>query len=68
MNKKLKVCLEVVLIAVLTFIVTLSSPFNLWITNSFTDVQNEILDIAYLETKNMEKEDKENKLLYGHIV
>ena len=47
MNKKLKVCLEVVLIAVLTFIVTLSSPFNLWITNSFTDVQNEILDIAY---------------------
>ena len=47
MNIKLKRCLEFLAVAVITFIVLLSSPFNPFMQNEFTAVQNEILDIAH---------------------
>ena len=47
MNKTVKHILEFLAILVLTAVVALSSPFNPWIANAFTAVQEEILDIAY---------------------
>ncbi len=47
MNKNLKRCLEFLAIVVITGIVAISSPFNPWIANAFTEVQEEILNIAY---------------------
>ncbi len=47
MNKKLKVSLEFLAVLVITAIVAISSPLNPWISNTFTDIQNEIMDIAH---------------------
>ena len=47
MNVKLKRCLEFLAVAVITFVVALSSPFNPFMQNSFTELQNQILDIAH---------------------
>lgn len=47
MNRALKRCLEFLALLIITFIIALSSPFNPWMSNVFTDIQNDILDIAY---------------------
>ena len=47
MNKKVKVSLEFFAVLLITAIIAISSPFNPWIEETFTTVQNEILDIAY---------------------
>lgn len=47
MNKNLKRFLEFLAIVVITGIVAISSPFNPWMNNVFTQVQEEILSIAY---------------------
>lgn len=47
MNKTLKNCLEVLMIAIITVIIAFSSPLNPWIDRAMTQVQTEIFDIAY---------------------
>jgi hypothetical protein len=47
MNVKLKRCLEFLVLAAITFVVALSSPLNPFMSNAFTAVQQDILDIAY---------------------
>lgn len=51
MNKNLKRTLEFLGILTVTIVITLSSPLNPWVTNAFTQVQNEIFDIA-LQVRN----------------
>ena len=47
MNVKLKRCLECIAVLVITFVVALSSPFNPFISNPITALQNDILNIAH---------------------
>lgn len=47
MNKTLKRCLEFLAVAIITCVVAISSPLNPWINNVFTEVQEDILSIAY---------------------
>jgi len=47
MNSKLKHVLEFLGVALITFVLALSSPLNPLMNNAFTDIQNEILDIAH---------------------
>ena len=47
MNKYFKRVLEFLAIVVITAVVAISSPLNPWISNAFTQMQEEILDIAY---------------------
>ena len=46
MNTTIKRCFECLVVLVITFVIALSSPFNPWMNNSFTAVQEGILDIA----------------------
>ncbi|MBE5911487.1 hypothetical protein [Pseudobutyrivibrio sp.] len=46
MNKKLKGVLEFLGILAVTVVIAMSSPLNPWVTNAFTQAQNEIFDIA----------------------
>lgn len=47
MNKKTKTALEMLVFIIITVIISLSSPLNPWLGGSFTEIQNEILDISY---------------------
>ena len=47
MNKNLKRCLEFLAVLAIAGIVAISSPLNPWMNNVFTQVQEEILSIAY---------------------
>lgn len=47
MNVKVKRCLEFFAVVIITGVIALTSPFNPWGHSVFTDVQNEILDIAH---------------------
>ena len=47
MNKTVKHILEFLSILALTAVVALSSPFNPWVSNALTAIQEEILSIAY---------------------
>lgn len=46
MNENLKRCLEFVALVAITFVIALSSPFNPFMNNAFTEIQNSILDTA----------------------
>lgn len=46
MNKKLKGVLEFLGVLAVTVVIAMSSPLNPWVTNAFTQAQNEIFDIA----------------------
>ena len=47
MNTKLKRFLEFLFVAIVTAVILVTSPFNPWVSNAFTQVQSQILDIAH---------------------
>ena len=47
MNKVVKRCLEFLVIVAVTCVVSMSSPLNPFTNNAFTEIQNQIFDIAH---------------------